>query len=218
MASYKLSGVELSTLGVYVEKVDGIFQVPDIKSELKTDWPDRHGEQVDLTAPRYKSRDIKIKCYMKASSRIDFLMKVNQFIASYLIGPRLKQLLIIYENTKPLVFMIYLQKGLDISRETIWNDTKMTGTFTLTLREPEPWKRLLKFTAVTGAMQAQLAFDSNKLVTVYWGDGSYTVTSQTSNNLTHDYSAAGTYYIAVVGVVEELTNQVTNCEQIWSIQ
>lgn len=58
---------------------------------------------------------------------------------------------------------------------------------------------------------------SVKPVTIYWGDGavSYDITTA-SGAQSHTYAAAGTYYISIAGVIEDVTGVTTEATQIWT--
>lgn len=218
MIKYSINGIALSTWGVLVSNARGLYDLPKMKAPLAVNWPDRHGEQVDLSAPVYEAREITLECVIMADGRDGFLEGVNTFISGALIGPGLKQLVVEYDTNLPLVFMVYFHAGLDINRQTSWNAEKMAGTFTLKLKEPEPFKKVYKFVAAGETMACNLSFTSNKHVTVYWGDGSKLETNSGTPALTHEYTAEGIYYIAVTGVVEEITGITTNATLVWNLQ
>lgn len=217
MISYKLDNVELSTYGVRVKNTEGLHDLPKMKTPLTSDFPDRHGERVDLTSVFYEAREIELECWIEASSRADFLTKLNTFITTALVKTGLRQLVVEYDTTKPLCFLCYFADGLNVTRETKWNAQRMFGTFTLKLREPEPFKKVLKFTATAESLTCNLAFTTPKSVTVFWGDGTSQAVNATSANLSKTYTA-GTYIIAIVGNANEITNVVTNATTIWSLQ
>lgn len=217
MIQYLIDNIDLKTYGVRVADTSGLLDIPKMKKPLSVNWPDRHGEQVDLSQVLFEPRDITLNCYMMASSRSEFLTRVNEFAATVLMSPGLKQLIVIYDNSKPLAYMVYFPDGLDIKRSTRWHAARQTGVFQLKLREPEPVKRVLRFSALTGNMQVSLAFTSIKQVTVYWGDKRSDVTHTSTPGLTHTYQVAGTYYIVMTGLMEDVNNVVTNAATIWEL-
>lgn len=215
MINYLIDGTNLMDLGIGVKETSGLLDVPKMKKPLTVSWNDRHGEQVDLSSVRFETREITLTCYMIATSRLDFLTRVNTLAASLLMTPGLKQLRVEYEASKPLVYMVYFPHGLDIKRATKWNAARHTGEFQLKFREPEPVKKVLKFVASAGNLQVNLSFSSNKQVTVHWGDKTITATNTDNPSISRTYQAAGTYYIVLAGVIEELTNLITNAQIIW---
>lgn len=217
MIQYLIDNIDLKTYGVRVSDTEGLFDLPKMKKPLSVNWPDRHGEQVDVSQVRFEPRDITISCYMIAQGRTEFLIRVNEFAAGLLMSTGLKQLVVVYDSNKPLTYMVYMPDGLNIKRSTKWNAARHTGVFELKLREPEPVKKVLRFTALTGNMQVSLAFASNRQVTVHWGNKKSTATNTPSVSLTHTYQVAGTYYIVLTGVIEDINNLVTNATIIWEL-
>lgn len=218
MIKYTINGTSLSHWGVLVSKTKGLHDLPKMKQPLTVNWPDRHGEQVDLTAPRYEAREITLECVILAEGRDEFLETLNTFITEALLGPGLKQLVVEYETTMPLVYLVYFAAGIDINRQTSWDAARMAGTFTMKLREPEPFKKVYKFVAVGETMQCNISFTSPGQVTVYWGDGAMSETNTGTPSLQHEYDTEGVFYVAVYGVVEEITNISTNATLVWNLQ
>ena len=214
MADYYINGVNFTTDGVYVSKSQGIIGGIKLRQPVRHEWPDYHGEVVDMAAPRYEARDITLECFMKATTKETFLSGMQTFMARWMTGA-MKRLMIVVDATKPLVYDVYLTMGPDVDKK--WNDATMVGTFSLKLREPEPVKRIYRFTAVAGALSVSVTVTSTKAVTIYWGDGSvsYDITTA-SGAQTHSYAAAGTYYISIAGVIEDVTGVTTGATQVWS--
>lgn len=219
MISYKIDGVELSTYGIRVSNTKGLHNLPKMKKPLTTSFPDRHGERVDLSSVYYEARDIELDCWIEATSRIYFLTKLNTFITTALVKTGLRQLLVAYDSSKPLCYMCYFESGLDVTRETKWNAARMFGSFTLKLREPEPFKRLYKFTPIEGDMDCNFAINCPTSLTLYWGDGTSTHMPAGESNAVKNYTTPGiTFYIALVGNVNEITSIGTIAVEIWNLQ
>lgn len=214
MADYYINGVNFTTDGVYVSKSQGIIGGIKLRQPVRHEWPDYHGEVVDMAAPRYEARDITLECFMKATTKETFLSGMQTFMARWMTGT-MKRLMIVVDAAKPLVYDVYLTMGPDVDKK--WNDATMVGTFSLKLREPEPVKRVYSFVAAAGALSVSVTVTSTKAVTIYWGDGSvsYDITTA-SGAQTHSYAAAGTYYISIAGVIEDVTGVTTGATQVWS--
>ena len=217
MIQYLIDNVNLATYGVRVSNTDGLLDLPKMKKPLSVSWPDRHGEQVDVSQVRFEARDITLNCYMMASGRSEFLTRVNEFAAGLLMTPGLKQLAVLYDANKPLVYMVYFPHGIEIKRATKWIAARQTGIFQLKLREPEPVKKVLRFAAATGNMQVNLSFTSARQVTVHWGNKKSTATNTPVSSLNNTYQVAGTYYIVMTGVIEDVSNLTTNATPIWEL-
>lgn len=211
---YYINGVDFTTDGIYVSASKGIVGGLKLRRPVTQEWPDYHGEVVDMGAPRYEARDITLECFMKATTKENFLSAVQTFLGRWMTAG-MKRLMIVVDSTKPLVYDVYLTQGPEIEKK--WNDATMVGTFSLKLREPEPVKRVYRFVAATGALSVSVTVTSVKPVTIYWGDGSvsYDITTASGAQV-HAYAAAGTYYISIAGVIEDVTGVTTGATQIWS--
>jgi len=211
---YYINGVAFSTDGVYVSQSTGIIDALKMREPAKITWPDHHGEVVDLVAPRYETREIKLECFIKASSKEAFQANVKTFIERFQKAGT-QRLMIIVDVLKPLVYEVYLPSGFQISKT--WNDTNMEGTFDLELREPEPVKRVYKFTAVTGALTTTIAVTTTDPVNIYWADGNHSFDVVTSSGtISHTYATAGTYYIIITGVIENISAVTTAATLVWT--
>jgi len=212
--NYYINGVNFTTDGIYVSDSKGIVGGLKLRRPVTQEWPDYHGEVVDMAAPRYEARDIILECFMKASTKENFLTNVQTFLARWM-SAGMKRLMIVVDSAKPLIYDVYLSQGPDIDKK--WNDATMVGTFSLKLREAEPVKMIYRFIAATGALSVSVTITSVKPVTIYWGDGAvnYDITTASGAQV-HAYAGAGTYYISIAGVIEDVTGVTTGATQIWS--
>jgi hypothetical protein len=189
-----------------------------MRDPQKVTWPDHHGEVVDLAAPRYETREITLDCFIKAASSTAFILAVQAFLAAFQKSG-LQRLMIEVDDgvvtRKPLVYEVYLHDDFDVKKK--WNASLMIGTFSMKLREPEPVKRVYKFVAATGAMTVSFAITTAEPVNIYYGDGSHAFDVVTgSGTVSHTYSTAGTYYIIITGVIEDISGVTTGATLIWS--
>lgn len=216
---YYINGVSFRSLGVKVSASSGLIDSLKIKEPAKASWPDQHGEVVDLAAPRYQSRAIELSCYIKADSSTAFILAVQTFVAAFQKSG-LQQLRVEVDDgvvtRKPLLYLVYLADEVSITKK--WSQANLVGTFTLKLIEPEPVKRIYKFVAVSpGALEVTMTVTSTEPVNVYWGDGNNDLDVTTSSlEISNTYAAAGTYYIVVTGVIENITGIVTTATEVWS--
>lgn len=219
MIRYSIDGVDLSSLGIIVQKAKGLFVMPKMKDPLKTSWPTRHGVLVDLSQPVYDVREITLECAIKADSRISFLTSLNSIIYTLLYKPNLRQLRVDLVEDKPLLYFCYMQDGLDVELATKWNEANHIGLFTLKLIEPEPLKRVYMFNAQEQT-QLSLQFDTTSQFAVFWGDGSFNIIAPGITYANHQYSTQGTYYVALVGMVNAITNfdSYPNLSLVWNLQ
>lgn len=215
---YYIDGVNFRDLGIRVESSSGVLDLPKLKSPASVDWADYHGKITDLTDKRFEEREITLNCWLKASGKMDFTERVNR-LYEFFRKDGTQRLMISIHPTKPLVYEVYCEDGVAPSKR--WHDDKMIGTFTLKLKEPDPVKRVIRHQRLgNSTASVSVAFNSDKMVNIYWGDGSvdYDVYGDhTGNNaITHTYSDNGIYYIIVGGVIEEITNFDTSGILVWN--
>jgi len=215
--TYKLDGIDLATFGIHISASRGALDLPSLKQPQKYDWPDEHGEIVDLEKPRYNTRSLIFDAWVVTEgahgtnyAMIDFSLKIRSFHAA-ITKPGLHQLLVFLQPERPLAFMVYMKDGMDVAKK--WRDVQMFGTFQIKLEEPEPVKRVVIF---TGA-QASVTFRSDDMFNIYWGDGKadYDVSADSVKTVTHTYASSGTYYICFSGNTDSLISFSTNGTVIW---
>jgi len=216
--SYYINGVSFSSLGVGVTGSKGLMDALKLKDPLKVSWPDHHGEVVDLSEPRYESREISLSCFIQAPTATAFILAAQAFIAAFQKAG-LQRLMIEandgVETRKPLLYEVFLGNDFQIDKE--WNPVKMIGKFTITLREPEPVKRVYKFVAAAGSMTVTFTITTPQPVNIYYGDGSNHLDVVTaSGQKSHIYTTEGTFYIVITGVIEKITGVTTTATEVWS--
>lgn len=215
---YYIDGKNLKDFGIRVEESNGLLNLPKLKTPSSVDWADYHGKVIDLTEKRYDEREIELKCWVKASGKMDFVSKINE-LYEYLRRDGTQRLMVSIHPTKPLVYEVYCEDG--VAPDKRWHDDLMIGTFTLKFKEPDPVKRVVRHQRTsTATSSVTVAFNSDKMVNIYWGDGTMSEdvygdhTGQ--NAITHEYSGNGVYYVIVAGVVEDITDFETNGIVVWN--
>ena len=211
---YYIDGTNFKEWDIYVSESNGLLDRPKLKAPLKVDWDDYHGEVVDLRSKRVEAREITLNCFMRATGKLDFATKLNTFLDVF-GKDGTQRLTVEIDPDRPLIYEVYNESGISISKR--WNDDLMVGTFSLKLKEPEPVKRILKFTRTSAATTATITLTSNKTVTVYWGDGSKTEDVYgTNTTVSHTYTKNGDYFIVVAGVIEDITGFTSNGAIVWN--
>ncbi len=210
---YFLNGANFNDFGIYVSRGKGLIDGLNLKEPKEMDWDDYHGKVVDLSAPRYESREIALECFIAGVNKVDTIQKANQFFRE-LAKASTQRLMIDTGEGKMLVYEVYQSGKVDINNR--WTNGTNVGEFTLKLIEPEPVKRVLKFVVSDPETEEpSITLTSDKLVTVFWGDGTKE-TASGSITRTHTYSVVGTYHIILAGVIEDITEFSSNCEVVWN--
>lgn len=212
---YYIDGVDLRQYGVFVSASDGLLSKPTPKKPLSFNWETYHGEVVDLSKRYYEAREIQLSCFIKAEDNEEFIQKCNIFIALFdKAGTR--RLTVKVDSSEPLVYEVYLSDGVDIKKK--WSNDKTVGTFTLKLREPEPIKKVLKYTRTSDLDKTvSITVTSTKALNIYWGDGSHSYDiSGTSQTVTHNYSTNGVFYIIITGTIDDISSLTTTGKIVWN--
>lgn len=215
---YKLDGIDLRDYNVFVAASDGLISRPKPKKNLTVDWADYNGTVVDLSKRLYEAREIELDCFIKAESQVDFVAKCNAFLALFdATGTRRLEVFVDNESTpKPLLFQVYLTSNIEVSKK--WSATSMVGTFSLKLNEPEPIKKVLKYSRTAEINKTvSITVTSAKLLNIYWGDGSHTYdVSGVGQVITHDYAINGNFYILVTGNIDDITSLTSTGVLVWN--
>lgn len=208
--NYSINNQNFKSYGVYVSKSDGIIDNLDLKEPLSVEWPDYHGQVMDLSKPRYQPREITLSCFIVGVGKDEFIERVSLFLAQFQ-KPNTQRLHLSVHSAKPLVYEVYCPGSVGLNKK--WSDEQMVGTFELKLREPEPVKRVLKF----GAGTATITLTSARMLTVFWGDGTKTTdVFGTAKTITHLYSDSADHYIIIAGVIEDITGFSSNATVVWN--
>lgn len=203
--------------GIRFSQSNGLLARPKLKSPTKVDWPDYHGEVVDLTSKRVEARTITLKGWMPAENKTNFIQKWNEFISIF-DKDGTQRLMVDVHPTKPLVYEVYLEDEMDTDKK--WSDSAMVGTFTLKLKEPDPVKRVVRQLVTSTSADSRnlrIQMTSQKAITIYWGDGTKDEDLNGTIDITHQYpEGAATYYAIIGGVIEDITNFSTTGIVVWN--
>lgn len=204
--------------GVYVSESSGIMDLPKIKEPTQQKWTEYHGTIVDLDAPRLEDREITLDCFISAPNQFEFMRRLSAFYAEF-IKPGFKRLRIeVGDCNRPLVFDTYIKDGIKVKKQ--WAEGSQQGKFQIKLIEPNPQKKVLKFTATPENMTASLTITTDLAVLITWGDNEKTDEVFTEEfEVGHAYAQPGEYYICISGVISEIKNLTIdqNTEIVWEI-
>jgi hypothetical protein len=213
--AYLLDGVNFKAYGVYVSDSEGVVNRPKLKNMATVSWDNYHGESVDLQHKFYEPREITLSCFIKANSKNEFINKASTFEQLF-DNPGTNRLVIDVHPVKPLIYEVYCKDEITLAKK--WNDELMVGTFKLKLVEPEPVKRILKHMRISEATKTcTITLTTQKLVTVYWGDGLVDFDISGVNlTLSHNYAKGGEYFPVITGCIDEITAFKTNAIIVWN--
>lgn len=216
--SYIINGVDLRDLGVVVKDARGIADRPEYKDVRKTEWADRHGTNVDLKNVRYKAREIELDCWFLADTKEDAVDKIMQ-IKDLISGNGFQRFQFSVSTSRVYPYDVYFSDELNFEIPKWMDGGRMAPDFTLKMIEPQPVKKVLKFTANSAnGRTVNIKMNTNKEnLSVFWGDklATHNVRGATVNQ-SHTFVADGDYFITVAGVVENITNFVSNSVIVWN--
>lgn len=203
----------LAEYGVHVSGSTGLLGRPDFKTPKKYSWDYLHGEWVDLRSLRYKPREIKLKCWVKANSEQAAINRMNTFMKAF-DQEQLVRLHIVFVNNgngsipvggnNGLFYLVYLSKAGQPSYK--WNPSRQFITFEITLTEPSPVKRVLKVESTEGYHDVTFNFTSSTEFDIHWGDGSMDYDNVGTDTVKHLYESGGRHYIIFTGVIRNITD------------
>lgn len=212
--NYYIDGTNFKAWNIFVSESIGLLDRPKLKAPLKIAWDNYHGEVVDLRDKRVEAREITLNCFMYADGKLDFVTKLNTFLDVFQRNGT-QRLTVEIDPEKPLIYEVYNESGISIAKR--WNDDLMVGTFSLKLTEPEPVKRIVKFTRTSTATTHIITLSSNTALTIYWGDGTKTEDVFGDNvTVTHTYASNGDYFTEIAGVIEDTRDFSTNGTIVWN--
>ena len=211
MVDYYIDNYSFKGFGIIVQESTGVVDLPKFKPPTEHDWAEYNGTIVDTEkTPRTEARQIQLKCALSAANQTDFLTKVNAFQTVFMTKG-LKRLAIVLTHDVGLFFDVYMSDGIQITKR--WRDSQMVGQFTVTLIEPEPRKRIIRYDS-QDSTPFSISFKNTEAVSIYWGDGEYSQDLYGDVSLSHTYEEPGIYFAIIHGNIEELSEFSTNGEEL----
>lgn len=213
---YKLDDKDLYNIyGIVIKGTRGIMETPKLKEPMKTSPDDGHGIQVDLSKVYYDFREITLEGWMLASTREELNTTLQSFFLQ-LTKSGYHRLYIETSSAKPLLFQVYAKEGLKITDKGMV-DGKNYAEFTISLVEPEPYKRVYKITTTPNQV-VSLSITTSKPINIFWGvpgDGSWSLDCSTGSWQTTYNSAGGVKYIVMTGDIDSISSVVTSATLVW---
>lgn len=208
-----MDGRDFADYGVYVSASKGLTDGLSHKAPAKINWPDEHGEIVDLSFVRYSPRSFSLECFIKGEDKADFLTKFSAFIQR-IKKSGLRQLRIDVVPGKPLVYMVYCPDAVSLTKK--WNEGTMTGTFSLKFDEPEPVKSVLRYFPVNGE-KLKIKLSTPDFLNIHFGDGSsrLDVTGRDVSIEKGDYAGGQYHYIVITGNIPSMEISETNADFLY---
>lgn len=190
---YIINGYDLwEAYKIHVKSADGLDITPKVKKRDEYNWPEESGIDVDSsTRLTYEALDISLQCVVLESTYKECIGRINGLInllsddGFHLLGSVLRGRL----------YPVMLQEVSSYKRVNAANSAVVAVEFTVKLISPLPECRMGSATVLAAGV-VSLDSETDKLTTVWWGDGA---SSTGTGVLSHTYTNAGTYTILAAG-------------------
>lgn len=214
----------LTEYGVHVSGSSGLVGRPELKvPSKKYEWDYLNGEFIDMRFRRYKAREITLSCWISASSEINAVKQMNDFMRVFNSSTLIRLMVeflpvgdtVIVGPPEALLFLVYLSS--QVRSKYKWKKGKQVIEFDITLTEPSPVKRvyILKSTDVGNVT---VSYSSTSEFDIHWGDGTASLDNIGDGmSVSHNYTTTGRHYIIVTGVIEDITAMTFTCDSEISI-
>ena len=199
---------------IFVSESSGIVDIPELKERAVVDWAEYHGEVIDDRTPKYKAKKMTLKCLMACADPAALVAKSRE-INELFARSGLHRLEVALSPTTSLFFDVILDGAISFSKK--WRDANFVAEFDIVLKEPEPMKKVLKFTSSDLNRTARINITTAKSVSINWGDGNVSPDLYgTDAEIVYNYQKNGEFVIIIHGDIDELTVNETNTETIWN--
>lgn len=213
---WSVNGLDfIENWSVYVSESKGLIENMNMKEQMSYDWKEYHGKQINLDRWRMEERTIELECFIKSNGKVDFVMKLTDFLSQFQ-KPGLQRLKCEISEHKPLVWEVYMPSQTDLEKK--WRDQEMFGTFTLTFADPNPVRRVVRFAAKPGSMTCHISIKCPGVVSIFWGDGTSTeeIITDVATTITHTYTESKIYQAIVACEPDDITYWWSNGITIWN--
>lgn len=198
MTTIKIDGHNIAIdYKAYVSKLDGIYALP-VRSLRRTTWEGIHGSQIHREARRFDSRTITIDITFRAEGSDARTRAASLRTLLYPTGRPLR--LDIYNDTGTIDETYDVDTEQENLTDVIYNEMINTQ---IVFVEAEPIKNIYACTGLNAT--AQFTITTPGVLTISWGDGSYSEDIGTGT-YEHTYTdGAASHNIIVSGNFEGVT-------------
>lgn len=165
---YSINGKYFKDYGVYVSSSLGLLDALKRKPIKTYDWPEYHGESLDLSSPKYEAREIVLNCFVTGDNYEEMFINFRNIVMSEFQKSGTQRLLVEAFGLKALPYEVYLIDDVKLLKE--FKNSKTVGVFQLKLIEPNPIKKVLYLTDNT----LNLSYNSSKETEIFFVNGEKT--------------------------------------------
>ena len=165
---YSINGKYFKDYGVFVSDSIGIADTLKRKPVKTYDWAEYHGNSVDLSNPKFESREIELKCFIVGSNWQDLFNKFNAMVRDEFSKSGTQRLLIEPFGYKTLPYEVYMTDEINVDKT--FREGQMVAIFSMKMIEPNPIKKVLYLTENT----LNLSYNSSKETEIFFVNGEKT--------------------------------------------
>ncbi|KAA0126440.1 hypothetical protein FY557_17470 [Chryseobacterium sp. SN22] len=191
---YSLNGKQFKDFGVYVSESSNLAGMLERKQITQYDWAEYHGISPDLSRPRYKEREIELKCFIRGENWEDLFANFRDLVISDFSKAGTQRLQVQPMGFKTLAYEVFMKDEVQIEKQ--FSQGEMFATFTLKMIEPNPIKKIFK----TSLDSFRLKYDSPSETEIFIGDGTKLI-GRGNVNFLFDYSEP-TYQPSGISLVQ----------------
>ena len=162
---YSINGKYFKDYGVYVSSSLGLLDALKRKPIKTFNWPEYHGESLDLSSPKYEAREIVLNCFVTGDNYEEMFINFRNIVMSEFQKSGTQRLMVEAFGLKALPYEVYLIDDVKLLKE--FKNSKTVGTFQLKLIEPNPIKKVLYLVGDT----LNLSYNSTSETEIFYGDG-----------------------------------------------
>ena len=162
---YSINGKYFKDYGVYVSSSLGLLDALKRKPIKTFNWPEYHGESLDLSNPKYEAREIVLNCFVTGDNYEEMFINFRNIVMSEFQKSGTQRLLVEAFGLKALPYEVYLIDDVKLLKE--FKNSKTVGVFQLKLIEPNPIKKVLYLVGNT----LNLSYNSTQETEIFYGNG-----------------------------------------------
>lgn len=165
---YSINGKYFKDYGIYVSSSLGLLDALKRKPIKTYDWPEYHGESLDLTSPKFEAREIVLNCFIKGNNYQEMFDNFRNVVLSEFQKSGTQRLLVEPFGYKALPFEVYMIDEVKVAKE--FSESTSIGVFSIKLIEPNPIKKVLYLTE----NKLNLSYNSSKETEIFFVNGEKT--------------------------------------------
>lgn len=207
--TYRINGTDISTLGVTVTDVTGLFDALEAKSVKTYDVASQHGVMVRNDGIRYMERIINLELLILAENAAQVISNIETLMLAH-SRIRLER---INEFDVKVWDCVYDKEA---SREYYHENAERVN---IVLIEPAPIKRVYRSTGAFSITSAAVSGSTQQPLMISCGD--YTLLeNKRAGTHSHTYTDGyDNHYVIVSGVLSEVTlSDLTNLTLLYSVE